>query len=275
MAPTLPVATLTALLLFKGLAWGLSLSAFRGGPTFPAMFLGLVGRAHRGQRPRPVRDDDGRDRDRGDDRFDAPPAARVGDPGDGGDASGLSTAPLIIVSVVVAYIVTERLGARRRPPPVVDTASPTASAADRDWRAGAGLSPSGATDVVVIGGGIIGVASAAHLAADGAAGRAHRARRPSRPGHPDGTRVSSSSRSTRSSRTSTSSRSRDIGRSRQVARNGFALADAPAGLLCVGQDEGAARRLAAELEATHPGLGPAFLARRGAHRLEPSLAPAI
>jgi H+/Cl- antiporter ClcA len=43
-------------------------------------------------------------------------------------ASGLSTAPLIIVSVVVAYIVTELLGARRRPPPVVDTAPPPATA---------------------------------------------------------------------------------------------------------------------------------------------------
>ena len=30
------------LLLFKGLAWGISLGSFRGGPTFPAIFLGAV-----------------------------------------------------------------------------------------------------------------------------------------------------------------------------------------------------------------------------------------
>ena len=42
-AGTLTVGTLILLLLCKGLAWGLSLGAFRGGPTFPAMFLGAVG----------------------------------------------------------------------------------------------------------------------------------------------------------------------------------------------------------------------------------------
>jgi hypothetical protein len=42
-AGTLSVGTLLLLLLCKGLAWGLSLGSFRGGPTFPAMFLGAVG----------------------------------------------------------------------------------------------------------------------------------------------------------------------------------------------------------------------------------------
>jgi chloride channel protein, CIC family len=37
------VGTLILLLLCKGLAYGASLSAFRGGPTFPGMFLGAVG----------------------------------------------------------------------------------------------------------------------------------------------------------------------------------------------------------------------------------------
>jgi H+/Cl- antiporter ClcA len=37
------VGTLLLLLLCKGLAYGASLSAFRGGPTFPGMFLGAVG----------------------------------------------------------------------------------------------------------------------------------------------------------------------------------------------------------------------------------------
>jgi H+/Cl- antiporter ClcA len=37
------VAALLLLIACKGLAYGLSLSSFRGGPTFPAMFLGAVG----------------------------------------------------------------------------------------------------------------------------------------------------------------------------------------------------------------------------------------
>jgi H+/Cl- antiporter ClcA len=42
-ASTFSVGTLLFLLLFKGVAWGISLGSFRGGPTFPAMFLGAVG----------------------------------------------------------------------------------------------------------------------------------------------------------------------------------------------------------------------------------------
>ena len=40
---TLALSTLALLLLFKGLAWSISLGNFRGGPTFPAIFLGAVG----------------------------------------------------------------------------------------------------------------------------------------------------------------------------------------------------------------------------------------
>jgi len=36
------LSTLLLLLVFKGLAWSLSLGSFRGGPTFPAIFLGVV-----------------------------------------------------------------------------------------------------------------------------------------------------------------------------------------------------------------------------------------
>jgi H+/Cl- antiporter ClcA len=42
-AATLSVGTLALLIAFKGLAWGISLGSARGGPTFPAMFLGIVG----------------------------------------------------------------------------------------------------------------------------------------------------------------------------------------------------------------------------------------
>lgn len=41
-AAGLSLSTLTLLLLFKGLAWGVSLGSARGGPTFPALFLGAV-----------------------------------------------------------------------------------------------------------------------------------------------------------------------------------------------------------------------------------------
>ena len=42
-ATTVSVSTLVLLFLFKGLAWSISLGSFRGGPTFPAIFLGAVG----------------------------------------------------------------------------------------------------------------------------------------------------------------------------------------------------------------------------------------
>jgi hypothetical protein len=41
--PNLSLSTLALLLGFKALAWSVSLGNFRGGPTFPALFLGAVG----------------------------------------------------------------------------------------------------------------------------------------------------------------------------------------------------------------------------------------
>jgi H+/Cl- antiporter ClcA len=41
-AQTIALSTLALLLVFKGLAWSVSLGSFRGGPTFPAIFLGVV-----------------------------------------------------------------------------------------------------------------------------------------------------------------------------------------------------------------------------------------
>ncbi|MFN8185641.1 MAG: chloride channel protein [Gaiellales bacterium] len=41
--PGLAMSTLVLLLVFKGLAWSVSLGSFRGGPTFPALFLGAAG----------------------------------------------------------------------------------------------------------------------------------------------------------------------------------------------------------------------------------------
>ena len=42
-AATVSLGTLALLLVAKGLAWGLSMGSARGGPAFPAMFLGVVG----------------------------------------------------------------------------------------------------------------------------------------------------------------------------------------------------------------------------------------
>jgi H+/Cl- antiporter ClcA len=113
LGPTLGAGTLTALLVFKGLAWSVSLGSFRGGPTFPAMFLGLVGGLVVA------------------DVLGLPETSMIAI-GMGAmtvsmlrlplssvilamvvTQAGLNAAPLIIVSVVVAYIVTEALGARR------------------------------------------------------------------------------------------------------------------------------------------------------------------
>jgi Voltage gated chloride channel len=41
-AGTWSLAALTWLIVFKGLAYGLSLGSYRGGPTFPALFLGAA-----------------------------------------------------------------------------------------------------------------------------------------------------------------------------------------------------------------------------------------
>jgi H+/Cl- antiporter ClcA len=42
-ASTWSVGALAWLVVFKGLAYSLSLGSFRGGPTFPALFLGAAG----------------------------------------------------------------------------------------------------------------------------------------------------------------------------------------------------------------------------------------
>src|SRR6202012_3437116 len=42
-AATWSLSALLLLILFKGLAYSISLGSFRGGPTFPAIFLGAAG----------------------------------------------------------------------------------------------------------------------------------------------------------------------------------------------------------------------------------------
>jgi chloride channel protein, CIC family len=114
-ASTLSLSTLTLLLVFKGLAWSISLGNFRGGPTFPALFLGVVAGLLAAHLP----------------GFSETPAVAVLM----GAAcvsilklplssvvialllasrGGLAVAPLVVVAVVVAYIATEVLTERRK-----------------------------------------------------------------------------------------------------------------------------------------------------------------
>jgi H+/Cl- antiporter ClcA len=101
------ISALLLLLLFKGLAWGLSLGSFRGGPTFPALFIGAAAGVLASHLP----------------GFDLTGAIAVG-MGAGAvsvlrlplscvvlasllvSKSGAGAEPLIIVGVVVAYLVT-------------------------------------------------------------------------------------------------------------------------------------------------------------------------
>jgi hypothetical protein len=115
-APTLSLATLAFLLLFKGAAWSISLGNFRGGPTVPALFIGTVGGLLAAHLP----------------GFSETPAVAVLMAATAVSIlrlplsatvitlllvseAGLATAPLIIVAVVVAYITIQTLTAARGP----------------------------------------------------------------------------------------------------------------------------------------------------------------
>jgi H+/Cl- antiporter ClcA len=113
-AGTWSLSELALVIAFKGLAYGVSLGSFRGGPTFPAMFLGAAAGLMAADLP----------------GFDATPAVAVG-LGAGvvsvlklplsavvlatvlTSKSGLGAEPLIIVGVVVAYLTTLVISARQ------------------------------------------------------------------------------------------------------------------------------------------------------------------
>jgi H+/Cl- antiporter ClcA len=109
-ASTWSLSALALLLFFKGVAWTISLGSFRGGPVFPALFLGAAAGVMAAQLP----------------GFSITPAVAVGM----GAAvvsvlrlplaavvlailltseSGPGAAPLAIVAVVVAYVTTQML----------------------------------------------------------------------------------------------------------------------------------------------------------------------
>ena len=112
------VGALLALLAFKGLAYSVSLAGFRGGPIFPALFLGAVAGLAAAQLP----------------GFETTPAVAVGIGAATAAAlrlplsavtlallltsqSGLGSGPLIIVGVVVAYLTTLAIQRRLEPAP--------------------------------------------------------------------------------------------------------------------------------------------------------------
>src|SRR4051812_9858697 len=110
---TWSLPALALLIVFKGLAYGISVGTFRGGPTFPAMFLGAAAGLMAAKLP----------------GYELTPAVAVGL----GAAvvavlrlplsavvlatlftvhTGLGSGPLIIVGVVVAYLTVQALDAR-------------------------------------------------------------------------------------------------------------------------------------------------------------------
>lgn len=114
-AGTWSVSALVPLIIFKGAAWAISLASFRGGPTFPAMPLGAAGGVAASHLP----------------GFALTPAVAVGM----GAAvaamlrlplsaivlavlltahAGAGTAPLVVVGVVAAFLVTNLVDARPR-----------------------------------------------------------------------------------------------------------------------------------------------------------------
>lgn len=109
-ASTWSLTALAPLIAFKGIAWSISLAAFRGGPVFPALFLGAAGGLMAAQLP----------------GFSITPAVTVGMGAAVASVlrlplsavvlavllssnSGPGAAPLVIVGVVVAYVITQML----------------------------------------------------------------------------------------------------------------------------------------------------------------------
>jgi H+/Cl- antiporter ClcA len=136
------VGTLVLLLACKGLAYGASLGTFRGGPTFPAIFLGAAGGMALSHLP-------------------GLPLVTGVAAGMGAmtvvmltlpltsvliatlilGSDGVAVMPLVIVSVVTAYVVAARLAPAPKPEPAPAAGAPAAPAADGGPAVGAGPSP--------------------------------------------------------------------------------------------------------------------------------------
>lgn len=131
-AATWSLGTLALLVAFKGLAWGLSLGSFRGGPTFPALLLGAAAGMMASRLP----------------GFDLTPAVCVGMAAATvavlrlplsavalatllTSGAGAGAPPLIIVGVIVAYMTTLLLAGPSKTAPVVVGDQPSTSPATR------------------------------------------------------------------------------------------------------------------------------------------------
>ncbi|PWU24379.1 MAG: Cl- channel voltage-gated family protein [Candidatus Rokuibacteriota bacterium] len=139
-AATVSVSTLVLLFLFKGLAWSVSLGNFRGGPTFPALFLGVVAGLAAAHLP-------GYAETQAVAALSGAmcvsilrlPLASVMIASLLCVKAGLAVTPLIVVAVVVAYLASEamtayvdsRVGARPGEPDSAATSAAAASAASR------------------------------------------------------------------------------------------------------------------------------------------------
>jgi len=130
-AATWTAGALALLVLFKGLAYAASLSSFRGGPTFPGMFIGAAGGialSHLPGLPMIAGAAMG---------IGAMSVAMLGLPLTSVllatlflQADAVDLMPLVIVAVVVAYVASARLVvAQASPTPADDAASPAAPVA--------------------------------------------------------------------------------------------------------------------------------------------------
>jgi H+/Cl- antiporter ClcA len=132
-AATVSLSTLTLLLVFKGIAWSISLGNFRGGPTFPALFLGVVAGLAAGHLP-----------GYGETQAVAVlsgaacvsalrlPLSSVMIASLLSAKAGLAVTPLVVVAVAVAYITSEVLTAylAARVAPAAESAGVEAAALD-------------------------------------------------------------------------------------------------------------------------------------------------
>jgi H+/Cl- antiporter ClcA len=99
-AGTWSIGTLALLIVCKGIAYSLSLGSFRGGPTFPGLFLGAVAGLMAGQLP----------------GFSITPAVAVG------MAAAIATVlRLPLSAIVIAAVLTEGSGAGSEPLVIVGT----------------------------------------------------------------------------------------------------------------------------------------------------------
>jgi hypothetical protein len=131
-AASYSVGTLVLLIVCKGLAYSLALSSFRGGPIFPAMFIGAVGGVAVAHLP-------GLDMVSGAAiGIGAMTVTMLGLPFTSVllatlllASSGLEAMPLVIIAVAVAYVASERLRpspAAAEPPATGEATAPSPSA---------------------------------------------------------------------------------------------------------------------------------------------------